>query len=735
MWRSAPAPEILPDDLAINLAQLRRSSLRSVILAGAGLYVLLQLGVAATWPRLFGWPMVPVVVLVLASNALAFVLARRRLLLAQCVWQGGLAAAALLAALAFQRPEPLLFLAFQPFIVTVTLGWRAGAGVWLLLALGVMFLLRQALVVDLTLPYALAILFAGAFGAVLGWAAISNLVMVVAWLADADQQSRRNLEAARQHRSQLLQAVKELDQANYRMVRINAALAAARHTAEEALRFKAEFVANVSHELRTPLNLIIGFSEVMTLSPESYGGQPLPGPYRADINAIYNNAKHLAALVDDVLDLGRIEADKLTFSRTPVSVASLIEEVAGIVEDYIAAKGLHYAQHLAPELPVLLIDRTRIRQVLLNLLVNAVRFTDAGVIKLEITRDGDEIRFAVADSGRGISAAELPVIFEPFHTSGADNGAQWFEGKGLGLPISKKYVEMHGGAIGVESTPGQGSTFWFTLPVSRAALAKPAAPVMVWGDDAPPATEPLLVGYLRTPALLPLLQRDLAGYRLEPVTTPAQAAVMAHDLGASAILTDDAGLLHAADPAPPAHRVPVIVFPGVKPVAPAWEAHVDAVLTRPVAASAVLALYDRVPVTGRRVLIADANPDIVRLLRRILRARLPASDLLEAYNGEEALQRLRDDAPALAFIDIGLRTAAGEVVVTQLASPPTGRVRCVVALTDAPTPAAITAHNRVTVHCPAELTVGQTTRLVHAVCGALAPVTATAPALRAAPPG
>lgn len=246
MWRPAPSPETLPDDLAINLAQLRRSSLRSVILAGAGLYVLLQLGVAATWPRLFGWPIVPVVVLVLSSSGLAFVLARRRLFLAQCIWQGGLAAAALLAALAFQRPEPLLFLAFQPFIVTVTLGWRAGASVWLLLALGIMLLLRQALVGDLTLSYALAILLASVFGAVLGWAAISNLVTVVEWLFDADRQSRRNLEDARTQRSQLLQAVKELDQANYRMVRINAALASARHTAEEALRFKAEFVANVS---------------------------------------------------------------------------------------------------------------------------------------------------------------------------------------------------------------------------------------------------------------------------------------------------------------------------------------------------------------------------------------------------------------------------------------------------------------------------------------------------------
>lgn len=735
MWRPAPSLEVLPDDLAINLAQLRRSSLRSVIVAGAGLYVLLHLGVAATWPRLVNWPLVPVVVLVLSSSGLAFVLARQHLFLAQSIWQSGLAAAALLAAFLFQRPEPLLLLAFQPFIVTVTLGWRAGAGVWLLLAPGTMLLLRQALIADLTLPYALAILFAGVFGTVLGWAAISNLVTVVEWLLDADRQSRRNLEDARAQRSQLLQAVKELDQANYRMVRINAALAAARHTAEEALRFKAEFVANVSHELRTPLNMIIGFSEVMILSPESYGGQHLPGAYRADINAIYNNARHLAALVDDVLDLGRIEAGKVAFARDTVTVVSLVEEVGGIVKDYIAAKGLRYEQHLAPALPALTLDRVRIRQVLLNLLVNAVRFTDAGTIRLEVTMHTGEVHFAVADTGRGIAADQLPLIFEAFHTSSAATGTKWFEGVGLGLPISKKYVELHGGQIGVESTPGQGSIFWFTLPVDGEVAQ--LTPHNAWGLDTNPVeATPWLVSCLQAEAMPPVQLRDLHDYRLEFAADLVEAQTLAAELRATAVLTDS--LDFPSDSLAGHGRVPVIVLPRLRQAPAAWRPHVDAVLTRPIAADQVLALYDRLQLRNQRVLIADANPDAVRLLRRILRARLAAHNLLEAYNGDETWQRLTDDDPALALIDVTL-TVAGQPLLDRLAATAARERRTLIALAPTPDLAQTAAPCTIAVHCPAGLTGDQVARLVRGICSGLAPdgttAIATAPTLRAAPPG
>lgn len=735
MWQSTTAPNRAPQELTVNLEQLRHSSLKRLILSCAGFYLLVQLAFSATWPSLFGWSITPVISVVATSTILAYILLDRHLGVAQLVWQGGLIISACLAALTFHHPEPLLILAFQPFLAVVTIGWRTGAFVWLVIAIGAIFLHNIGAIEGFTPAYALVVIFVGGFGAILGWAAIGALVTLVQWLSDADLQSRRNLEDARQHRSKLLQAVKELDQANYRLVRINAALATARQTAEEALRFKAEFVANVSHELRTPLNLIIGFSEVMILSPESYGGQHLPGAYRADINAIYSNAKHLAALVDDVLDLGRIEAGKLTFHRQLTNIESLLNEVHGLIGDYLAAKGLAFAQYIAPDLPHLPIDSVRIRQVLLNLLVNAVRFTEAGFVRLDVERTGTVVRFSVTDSGRGITADELPHIFEPFHTSNTDSSARWLEGKGLGLPISKKYVEMHGGEIGVESAPGRGSTFWFTLPIEPpASQTAPAAPAPA--TESYLALEHLFVVHLESPEMKSILQRDLAGFRLEFVDDLRCIGQTAEELGAVAVLTD-ASDMHDVCAATPV-SLPVITLPRVEVNAERLHP-MGALLTKPVTPEQLLSFYDSLPAPAQRVLIADENPDVVRLLRRILRARVPANSLLEAYNSEEALQRLRDDAPDLALIDLTLCDAAGRPLVEQLAYSPIARNCCIAALSSAPTLALPPTQRTLCVHYPEATTVPQIIRLLRAICSALpnraALNAAMAPTPQAAPPG
>ncbi|MCB0040912.1 MAG: hypothetical protein KDE23_14585 [Caldilinea sp.] len=738
MWRPATSTELMPSDLAENLAQLRQSSLRRLIVAVVGLYLLMQLALSATWPSLFSWPVVPVVAIVFGSSAVGLFLTRVHVDLAHVVWQIGLSTAVVLAALTFQRPEPLLLLAFQPFMFAVIMGWPWGGLAWLLVTALVAAVLRDGGVEGFTLAYAVAIVFAGALGGVLGWAAIGNLVTVAQWLHDADRQSRQNLQDARQHRSKLLQAVKELDQANYRLVRINAALATARHTAEEALRFKAEFVANVSHELRTPLNLIIGFSEVMILSPESYGGQQLPGAYRADINAIYNNARHLKALVDDVLDMGRIDAGKLAFTREPVEIQELLLEVDGIVGDYIAAKGLTYAREVEPGLPALTIDRVRVRQVLLNLLVNAVRFTESGSIRLEVARSDGTVRFAVFDSGRGIGAEELSHVFEPFHTSGGDGGARWFDGKGLGLPISKKYVEMHGGKIGAESVAGRGSTFWFTLPVAGNGAGQHTESRLV--EELRSTPRPLLVAAVGDGAVMSRLQRSLDAYQIEHVADLRRAVAVADELEAVAIVTDE-NRLPAADVvgALPQPTVPVIACQALKSTREESLPDVDITLTEPVPASQLLAFFDGLPPEQiHTVLIADENPDTVRLLRRVLRARVAAGTLLEAYNGEEVLQRLRDERPSLALVDVALCDDGGVPVLTRIAGDATVRPRWLAALV--PAPALLSQGREVTVTLPADLTLDRMSGLLRAICSVFVAqetdaATAIGPEPQAALPG
>ena len=535
-----------------------------------------------------------------------------------------------------------------------------------------------------------------------------------------------------------MQAVKELDQANYRLVRINAALATARHTAEEALRFKAEFVANVSHELRTPLNLIIGFSEVMILSPESYGGQQLPGAYRADINAIYNNARHLKALVDDVLDMGRIDAGKLAFTREQVEIQELLLEVDGIVSDYIAAKGLSYVREVEPGLPALTIDRVRVRQVLLNLLVNAVRFTESGSIRLKVARSDGTVRFAVSDSGRGIGADELSRVFEPFHTSGGDSGAKWFDGKGLGLPISKRYVEMHGGKIGAESVAGRGSTFWFTLPVAGNGAGPHTESRLV--EELRSTPRPLLVAAVGDGAVMSRLQRSLDAYQIEQVADLRRAVEVADELEAVAIVTDD-GRMPAADVAGalPQPTVPVIACQALKPAREESLPDVDITLTEPVPSSQLLAFFDRLPAEQiHTVLIADENPDTVRLLRRVLRARVAAGTLLEAYNGEEVLQRLRDERPSLALVDVALCDDGGVPIITRIAGDDTVRPRWLAALV--PAPALLSQGREVTVTLPADLTLDRMSGLLRAICSVFVAqetdaATAIGPGQRAALPG
>ena len=307
------------------------STMQKVVAASAGAYLLAQLALAATWPLLFGWQIMPIALLVLSTAALAYWLIPRHFLLSQFIWFAGICAAIVWGAITYQASTVLLLLALPPLTLFVTLGWQTGVAGWGTTVLLTFVAEQQALVAGVTWPLVVGVAMAGGLLAILGWATTNSLITVLFWFLRADEASRRNLEDARTHRAQLVATVKQLDQLNYRLARTNAALAAAWRTADEALNFKAEFVTNVSHELRTPLNLIIGFSEVMILAPESYGGQTLPGPYRADINAIYNSAQHLMALVDDVLDLGRIDTNQLVFARDAVEVNALLAEVEGIL--------------------------------------------------------------------------------------------------------------------------------------------------------------------------------------------------------------------------------------------------------------------------------------------------------------------------------------------------------------------------------------------------------------------
>ncbi|HEY3110054.1 MAG TPA: histidine kinase dimerization/phospho-acceptor domain-containing protein, partial [Chloroflexota bacterium] len=353
------------------------------------------------------------------------------------VWLGiGLA---LLAALCYAVGRRSRQLAGALLLLGLALGWAAalalypgevvaGLGPLLVGATGALFGARAALLAAALASGLLwsspAELGAGArlagaatawLAAYLSWLTARPAAQPLEWAWSSYVDALRARDELRRHQGELSAALKSLDLAYRRLEHLNDELARARRVADEARRLKSEFAASISHELRTPLNLIVGFSELMVASPRAYGLGGLPPALRADVDAIYRNARHLGGLIDDVLDLSQIEAGRMGLSRAPVGLAEVVDEAARAVAARIAALGLALDLAVQPDLPPVSIDRVRIRQILINLLNNAARFTDRGGIAIGAERRGNEVVVCVRDSGVGIPPDELGQVFDEFH--------------------------------------------------------------------------------------------------------------------------------------------------------------------------------------------------------------------------------------------------------------------------------------------------------------------------------
>jgi GAF domain-containing protein len=230
---------------------------------------------------------------------------------------------------------------------------------------------------------------------------------------------------------------------------------------EEASQHKSQFLANMSHELRTPLNAILGYTELMA---DGAYGDPSE-KMSAVLKRLESNGRHLLGLINDVLDLSKIEAGQLVLELSDYSVQDIAKTVRSTLEPLAADKKLAFKVEVTPELPPGRGDGRRLTQVLINLVGNAIKFTDAGEVAIKATANNGSFHVSVRDTGPGISATDQAKLFQEFQQ--ADNAVTKKKGgTGLGLAISKRIIEMHGGRIWVESQPGHGSTFAFTLPVS-----------------------------------------------------------------------------------------------------------------------------------------------------------------------------------------------------------------------------------------------------------------------------
>lgn len=455
----------------------------------------------------------------------------------------------------------------------------------------------------------------------------------------------------------------------------------ARQLAEEANRLKSRFLSIVSHELRTPLNLITGLSKILLDEYEIGDEHPKTNSHDSleeDLHRIFISAQHLDGLIRDVLDLASSDMGQLKLVCEPLDMTDVLEVVSAIGEQLAHDKGLGWRVEIAKNLPRVWGDRTRLRQVMLNLVSNAVKFTSRGEVSLIGLVDKERVMVSVNDTGLGISLHEQSVIFDEFRQSERTT-ARGYGGLGLGLAICRKLVELHGGEIGVCSSgnEGEGSQFFFTLPIFDRQMDLPEKII--------PLSDAQRVLLLVKDAIGGnLLQKDLIqrGYEVRLCVVEddndwiaslllAAPNVVVLDLG----LTSERGweILKILKENPATKNIPVLFYSITGDADHGSLLEID-YLTKPVGTTALTEMLaskgffsqagDRG--AGKAILVVDDEPGMLELHARIIKAQLPDYRVLIARDGRQALQVIYQEHPALVLLDLMMPVLDGFAVLEEM---------------------------------------------------------------------
>ncbi|MEO7913131.1 MAG: response regulator [Roseiflexaceae bacterium] len=476
---------------------------------------------------------------------------------------------------------------------------------------------------------------------------------------------------------------------------------AERDAAKAANLAKSSFLATMSHELRTPLSAIIGYSELLQLQAQHFKHDNL----LPDIEKIWASGKHLLALINDVLDLSKIEAGKMDLYLESIDMNSLLDDVVSSARPLIEKNKNNFVIQPLNELGMLYSDSTKVRQILLNLLSNAAKFTDAGTITLAVERKhaqaGDQFHFRVMDTGIGITSEQLTQLFQPFTQADASTTRK-YGGTGLGLVLSRRLSELLGGTISVKSTIEVGSCFEFSLPATQAG--QPAPSIEPHLDAIVPNNQPSLMNDTLGTVLViddDPLARDVItrylvsqGLHVETASTGAEGIRRARELQPIAITLDvvmremdgwEVLTTLKADPA--ISHIPVIMLTIVDEQRKGFALGVADYLVKPVDGMQLVALlnqYRKVSNAGLalphgEILLAEDDPQLRSMLARLLSDAGWA--VAEAATGPAALESATKHRPDMIILDLMLPEMDGIQVIDALRAASAGKDVPIVVIT------------------------------------------------------
>jgi signal transduction histidine kinase/CheY-like chemotaxis protein len=615
-----------------------------------------------------------VVIGVGGTGALVHGLARNESKLAAPAFVGGLLANVALILVLYPGTALIYALGLGSVAAGVFLGGTACAGV---AAVAIVLATFLTLGPGAAWPTSDAgpLVFQIAAGGLLAWLGQRPIRVAIDWHWSSYVQALEKTEALRTHRAELVRLSQQLTIAVNRLEEANHQLDRARREAEAARRLKSEFATAISHELRTPLNLIIGFSDMLAREASRDSRMLAPARLLGDVEAIHRNAVHISDLINDVLDLSRIEAHRLALQKQPIDVARVVEEAVEAVRGLFDEAAVAIRTRVDVDLPHVQADPVRTRQVLINLLANAARHTEEGAVEVSASRDGNQIVVSVRDTGVGIPAEDLPRVFEEFRQVGDPRRRRG--GSGLGLAVTRHFVEMHGGNIWVVSAVGLGSAFYFTLPLQEQVVS--VAPSPNWHrlvGARPARTESRRVLMVAEPEAEPyrFFRSYLDGYEVVATACLDDAEYLAQQSDVSALVLTESrqrGELRRLVTGKPAlAALPVVTCALHTTIRLDPSMEVADYLVKPVSREVLVSCLRRIARRLRAVLVVDDDADFRDLLVRTIRQEFRHCRVFQAADGAAALDVMRVESLDAVVLDLLMDGPDGYDVLTARSADP-----------------------------------------------------------------